>query len=251
MPYALLGLVAVVLLIMAGKALVQANPTQLAPILQRSVAGGFMLLAVFLALRGALPVAVPLFLFGLGLLGTSNPLGRFGFPWGHRSPNQKSAVRTSMLAMELDHDTGAMDGEILSGPFTGQRLSDLDLESLLQLLEACQAVPDQSAALLEAYLDHAHPAWRGGEEEAAEEASPGSGQRRTAPPPHSGGMTVEEARSVLGVGPDATPDEIRAAHRRLMKLSHPDHGGSDYLASKVNQAKEMLLGKAATGRGRR
>lgn len=242
MPYALLGLVAIVLLIMAAKKLVQLNPSQLAPVVQRTIAGGFIVLAVILALRGALPVAVPLFLIGLGLLSTGNPLAKFGFPWGHRSQGQKSAVKTSMLAMELDHDTGSMDGEVLAGLFAGRRLSELDVHSLRQLLDACRAAPDQSAVLVEAYLDHAFPGWRDTEEEGPAD------QRQSPPPRPNGAMTREEALSVLGLGPDATPDDIRAAHRRLMKLSHPDHGGSDYLAAKINQAKDILLGN--TGRRR-
>ena len=52
---------------------------------------------------------------------------------------------------------------------------------------------------------------------------------------------VAEARSILGVGPDATPDEVRAAHRRLLAAVHPDKGGSAELTRRVNGARDVLL----------
>ena len=62
------------------------------------------------------------------------------------------------------------------------------------------------------------------------------------PPRQSGSMTKQEAYDVLGLKPGADADAIHAAHRRLMRAAHPDAGGSDWLASRVNQARDVLLG---------
>jgi hypothetical protein len=63
-------------------------------------------------------------------------------------------------------------------------------------------------------------------------------------------MSEAEALEVLGIGPGATADDVTEAHRRLMQLIHPDRGGSPYFAVKVNQAKEMLLGRGKPPNGR-
>ncbi|KAK7277302.1 hypothetical protein RIF29_18453 [Crotalaria pallida] len=59
-------------------------------------------------------------------------------------------------------------------------------------------------------------------------------------------MTRREGALILGVRENATPDKVKEAHRRVMVANHPDAGGSHYLASKINEAKDVMLGR---GRG--
>jgi DnaJ family protein C protein 19 len=74
-----------------------------------------------------------------------------------------------------------------------------------------------------------------------------SGGGGSPPPRRQGNMTPEEAYQVLGLHPGATEVEIRAAHHRLMRTAHPDSGGSDWLATRVNQARDVLLGRSGSG----
>jgi DnaJ-domain-containing protein 1 len=209
----------------------KATPAQ-ASQLTRKIGGAACIAAAgFLTLRGMTAVAAPLFVFGLGLMGKSMFFPT-GFPWERKSAGQQSRVQTSLIAMELDHDSGKMDGEVLTGPLKGRRLSSLTDQELGTLRRLCAGVSDQSLPLLEAWLDRTKPDWR---EAWGGEAGP---ERRQAP---SGKMSEAEALAVLGLKAGATPEDIRLAHRRLMKEFHPDRGGSDYLAAKINQAKERLL----------
>jgi hypothetical protein len=158
-------------------------------------------------------------------------LDRYRTPAG----GQTSTVATPFLRMTLDHDTGSMTGTILRGRFSGMRVEELGSADLLALLRECRAEDEEGARLLEAYLDRVHPDWR--DELAGERPGGPGGAAR----PTGGDMSVEEAYAILGLAPGADAEAIKEAHRRLMVKLHPDHGGSDYLATKINRARDLLL----------
>ena len=152
------------------------------------------------------------------------------------SPGQTSEVGTRFLRMTLNHDSGEMSGLVLEGRFRGRTLDELDLQELVALWRECRAQDVQSAAVLEAFLDRNEgEAWRDLAGQGAESPGAGTGAAEAA-------MTREEAHEILGLQPGAAKPEILEAHRRLMQKIHPDHGGSNYLAAKINQAKDLLLG---------
>jgi hypothetical protein len=230
----LAGVAALVVLILGVRLLARADPQRLAAVL-RKVCGVILLgLAIFLTARGALPIAIPLAAFGFALLGI--PLGSlFGgsSPYGtaRKTPGQKSGVRSDWLEMELDHDSGDLDGRCLKGRFAGRDLSSLSDGELLELLRELRAGDHQGALLLEAFLDFRTPKWRDSEEDGRTETQPAKGR-----------MSRDEALAVLGLKAGASEEEIRAAHRKLMLKLHPDQGGSNYLAARINEAKDVLLG---------
>ncbi|MBO4222329.1 DnaJ domain-containing protein [Bradyrhizobium neotropicale] len=233
MPTLIAGVVAVVMLYLLLQMFRAANPAMMARAIK--IVGGVLSLAVaaYTGIRGELAVAIPLGIFGAGLLGWSpNVLGNFGSIFGgtQRSAGQSSRVRSKYLDMSLDHDTGALSGQIVEGPNAGRSLDEFDLQGLLAMAAGFDA---ESVTLLESYLDRRFPAWR----QDAQRNGAG-GQRRAAP---GGKMTEEEAYQVLGLQPGASRDEISRAHRTLMKKLHPDQGGSTYLAARVNEAKDTLL----------
>jgi hypothetical protein len=237
MPTLIAGAVAVLTLYLLLQMFRAANPAVLARALK--IGGGVVALAVaaFTGIRGELAVAIPIGIFGAGLLGwspfTTTGFGNFGGLFGGgatRATGQTSSVRSQFLDMRLDHDSGQLAGRIIAGPNAGRYLDEFDLAELVAM---CRAFDSESVALLESYLDRRFPAWR---QDA--QGNPAGGQRRAAP---AGKMTDEEAYQILGLKPGAGREEISRAHRTLMKKLHPDQGGSTYLAARVNEAKDTLL----------
>ena len=202
---------------------------------------------IFAALAAAVPFAMralhllrmlPMIQQILRSLGVTVPLGGVGGAQGAGATGRASAIRTRFLDMELAHDSGRMDGMVIDGPFQDRRLSDLGMDQLSRMMELYRSADPQSASVLEAYLDRERgDEWR--------EWDDGSGRQSTAGAVGNP-MTRDEACAVLGLSPDADADTIRAAHRSLMQRFHPDRGGSDYLAAKINEAKRLLLDDASS-----
>ena len=243
MPTLIAGIVAVVLIYAALNVVKGADPKWLAKVIKGG--GGVVTLAaaLFVGAKGELAVAIPLGIFGAGLLGWSpfraslgsaftNSGGNYG-PSAWKSQGQKSQVRSQFIEMTLDHDTGALEGTITAGPDAGRELDSFTLDELIVL---ARGFDTESWALLESYLDRRFPAWR----ENAHDTAAG-GRREESRPSSSSKMTAEEAYQILGLKPGAGRDEISRAHRGLMKKLHPDQGGSTYLAARVNEAKDTLL----------
>ena len=153
-----------------------------------------------------------------------------------------SDIETRYLRMRLEHDTGTLWGEVVAGRHNGKTLATMAPAELLDLLAECRAGDPPSAQVLEGYLDRHHEGWRVDDPAVSGAGEAGGQENAGAAAPLSTAMTREEALKVLGLDDGAGPDDIKAAHRRLMAALHPDHGGSDYLAAKINQARDVLLG---------
>ncbi|MFO1116845.1 MAG: DnaJ domain-containing protein [Beijerinckiaceae bacterium] len=200
-------------------------------------AGGVSALGagLWLLTRGAAPAAAMLGALGAFLLGLSKFPGDFppGFGFGGARPKQTSRVRSAMIEMELDHESGAMSGSVLAGPLEGRTLASLPRQTCEELYRQCLADDPDGARLLEAYLDRRFPGWRQAGEGEADAG--GAGRRGSA------AMTEDEAYEILGLHKGASREDVARAHRTLMKKIHPDQGGSTALAARVNEAKDVLL----------
>lgn len=223
---ALVALVAVIALLL--RSYMKANPAMLAWGLKTAGGIGAWAAAIALMTRGAVLPAIPIGLLGLWLLWGSKKRGK-----ANRSSGTTSSLKTDHLDIMLDHDTGAVSGRVLKGMFANRRIENLKAAELALLWQDCRYTDPPSAQIIEAYLDRVHPTWQ---------ADVARGEAEMASGP-DGLMTEKEALAILGLEENASEEEVRQAHRELMKRFHPDRGGSTYLASKINEAKTTLLGE--------
>ncbi len=226
--YLLIGAVVLFLGLQLLRSFSAIPPAQLVRLGKWLIGGAVVVLALFFLASGRAVNALET------LIALAPLFVRWGSVWRSMrnaagpKPGQSSAVETAWLRMSLDHDSGAMDGVVLQGSRRGARLSDCTRDDLLALLAELRVQDPEAAELLEAYLDRVHADWRGA-------AAP-----QPEAPAASSAMTREEAYRILGLEPGADEQAIRAAHRRLIAKLHPDQGGSNYLAAKINQAKDLL-----------
>ncbi|MGY2052828.1 DnaJ domain-containing protein [Methylobacterium sp. JK268] len=231
-----LGILVVAGLWWLGRQGTQANPALLARALKRLGGGLALAVAALLFLRGRFDMAVFLGLAGAALLGWRQmPALPFGLGGTPRGSAGVSRMRSATLVVEIDHASGAMRGRVVAGPHAGQDLDAMPLPALRALLGACRAQDPQGVALLEAYLDRRFAGWRVDADR--------DGDPRTGGAAQPGAMPEDEAYQILGLEPGASLEEVRRAHRLLMKRLHPDQGGSGYLAARVNAAKDRLLNR--------
>lgn len=251
LPSVILGIGLIIAAMLLMRWYANADPAVLKRVLKWALVLVLGLVALFLALTGRLAAAFGLVMgivaFGWRLFnmismfqqmrGMFGGLGGFGGFNGssQTSPGQTSQVESNFLRMTLEHDSGRMDGEILSGEFQGRVLSAVPIEDLLVFRAGIQNDAD-SVGLLDAYLDRSHVGWRD------DIKGESSGQSYNEGGGSSGPMTHAEAYRVLGLAPDADRKAIKNAYRHLMSKVHPDRGGSAYLAAKINEAKDLLLG---------
>ena len=179
---------------------------------------GVALTGLLVAARQLLPTLIRFFPMLASLKNRSAP-----------GSGQNSTVETEILRMQLDHDSGALEGVVLKGSYCDWRLADMDKTQLQELLDYCKSEDQNSVQLLESYLDQRF-------------AGDGSFKSDGPGTVESGNMTRKEALAILGLEEQATREDIVAAHRKLMQKIHPDRGGNDYLAAKINQAKDLLTG---------
>jgi hypothetical protein len=232
MPYLLLGIALLVLLLLAARSIVNADAQKLGRLAGWFVVGlGATLAAVLVIVL----IASDRLFMALAIAGGVAPLvmrrrahwrRHYGSATG--SASGRSEVETALLRMRLDHQTGAMSGEVRRGSFAGRQLEDLSQSELLTLWRQCVAEDEQGARLLETYLDRLRPDWRKAADPAA---TPGET------------MTRAQAYAILDLAPGANAAQIKEAYHRLMMKLHPDHGGSTFLAAQINRAKDMLLGE--------
>ncbi len=234
MAYFGVGLIALAILVILARAFVAADVRALVRAIRYLLGVVLLAIGAVFAVGERWGIGIILISAGLSVVATGRigPLDLGGH--GRRSPGSTSTVSSRFFEMSLDHDSGTMRGRVRAGQFAGRQLDELGDEDLLNLAGEVGGDPE-SAALFEAYLDRRMPGWRDHVE--ADQAAGAGGAANT------GAMTDEEAYQVLGLAPGASDREIRAAHRRLMMRVHPDQGGSTFLAAKINQAKDRLLGK--------
>lgn len=144
-----------------------------------------------------------------------------------KNPSFKSIY----LTLEWDIKTGATAGEVTDGNHKGKALHDLSPAQIDELLAFYQDNDKKSYYLLSFYLQKNS---RGQQY---------SNNNTYQAPDNNQGLSTEEASRILGVDSNATNAQINTAYKRLIQKLHPDRGGSEYLASRVNLARDTLLNK--------
>ena len=150
----------------------------------------------------------------------------------------QSQVVTNTLKMTLDHASGTMDGEVLVGTLGGRQLQSLSLDELKSLYQYCEQHDAEASRLLMSFIARERSdVWDGDTGHASSAGGSSSGGAGGG----SSAMGKSEALAILGIEEPFTRKQVTQAHRSLMGKFHPDKGGNTYLATKLNNARDILM----------
>jgi hypothetical protein len=230
----LFGLMALLAFVAVARLFLRADPRRMARALRFAGVLAGLIAGVALTAAGKAIIGIPLIVLCLPFLRRRTlGEGRAGPAGARRQQTYSGGSAGGYLDLERDERTGVVSARVRAGRFAGMALDALRREELFVLAQELQANDQRALRLVEPYLDRRAPGWR--------EHLQGNGHARRRNTAGQGAMTEQEAYQILGLDARAGPDEIRRAHRALMKKVHPDQGGSNHLASRVNQAKDLLM----------
>ena len=235
----LLGIALLIGFILVGRWYVTEEPKEALKILKWVAIGFFVVVSCFFVFTGrlnwafmGLPVLLPWLIRARTLARVAKTFKRMSQENAGVKRGNTSDVKTRFFIMTLDHDSGDMNGTISEGDHSGEYIGNLSTQQLIVLLNTYLKEDIDSARILEAYLDQNHPDWH----DFVDEFDKSSQLANT------NTMNRALALQILGLCHGSTDKAIKAAHRKLISGMHPDHGGSNYLAAQINQAKDVLLG---------
>lgn len=160
------------------------------------------------------------------------PLLRFGsttllrlIPFWLQRTGGIASFKTEHLDVKVHIQRAQVTGHVIRGDFEGQAVEELT-DDELKVLEDAYKDTDMKSHYIIAMMRRRGQRGRDGQ---------------TTPPPSFSRPEREEALLILGLQGKPDRETIIAAHRRLIQKLHPDRGGSDFLAARVNQAKDILL----------
>jgi hypothetical protein len=151
------------------------------------------------------------------------------------TPRRKGTSRfiSRYVVLEIVHKSGAFSGTIVDPQHQSHDITQVNDTDLAQWCGFYTEQDSASMHLAEAYLDRCFPRWR---ENLKTHTDAG-----TRTESETGAMSEQEAYDILGLTPEAGETDVRRVHRLLMKKLHPDQGGSTWIASRINQARDIII----------
>lgn len=221
----------------------------------KALAGSMIVLALLALTRGLVAVSIPLLIIAFYILKQTDQFPKIKLPLNRNSkkdrphtnqslPPKFPTIRGRFLELYLNDNTGAISGRIIRGTHVMKPLDKLKTADLKYLVKSYHQTDKECEQLLLSYLTaHNKELFNEINNAALKHTSNISGQKSENNGTGSANVSMNnyDASLILGLGKNPNETDIKSAHRRLMKKFHPDQGGTQFLATKINMAKDLLL----------